>query len=46
MIIVLTTYPDREKAEEAARMLVGKKLAACVNIIKIEKSIYRWKGKI
>lgn len=46
MIIVLTTYQDREKAEEAARMLVGKKLAACVNIIKIEKSIYRWKGKI
>lgn len=46
MIIVLTTYPDKKKAEAIAEKLVKKELAACVNIIKIEKSIYKWKGKI
>jgi len=46
MIIVLSTYPDRKSAEDAAEMLVEKELAACVSIIKIEQSVYRWKGKI
>ena len=46
MIVVLSTYPDKEKAEDAAEQLVEKNLAACVNIIKIENSIYKWKGKI
>lgn len=45
MIIVLTTYPDMEKAEIAAEQLVNKELAACASIVKIERSIYRWKGK-
>jgi len=46
MIIVLSTYPDRKSAEEAAGMLVEKRLAACVSMVKIEQSVYRWKGKI
>ncbi len=46
MIIVLSTYPDKKRAEEAATDIVRKELAACVNVIKIGKSIYRWKGKI
>jgi len=46
MIIVLTTYPDRKSAENAAAGMVEKKLAACVSMIKIEGSVYRWKGKI
>lgn len=45
MIIVLSTYPDRKSAEDAAEMLVEKELAACVSILKIEQSVYRWKGK-
>jgi periplasmic divalent cation tolerance protein len=45
MIIVLCTYPNREKAEDAAVQIVEKELAACVNIIKIENSVYRWKEK-
>lgn len=46
MIIVLSTYPDRKSAEKAAEALVEKELAACVSIVKIEHSVYRWKGKI
>jgi len=46
MIVVLSTYPDRKSAEEAANMLVEKRLAACVSMVKIEQSVYRWKGKI
>ena len=46
MIIALSTYPDKKSASVAARGLVEKKLAACVSIISIERSFYRWKGKI
>ncbi|MFH1393422.1 MAG: divalent-cation tolerance protein CutA [Candidatus Micrarchaeota archaeon] len=46
MIIVLSTYPDRKLAEETASELVRMELAACVNVIKIGKSFYRWKGKL
>nr|QNO54451.1 divalent-cation tolerance protein CutA [Methanosarcinales archaeon ANME-1 ERB7] len=46
MIIVLSTYPDRKRAEEAASEIVRKELAACVNVIKVGKSFYRWKGKL
>jgi len=46
MIIVLSTYPDRKSAETAATMMVEQELAACVNIVKIEGSVYRWEGKV
>lgn len=46
MIIVLTTYPEGKSADAAARRLVEKRLAACVNIIRIESSVYRWKGRL
>lgn len=46
MIIVLTAYPDMKKAEEAAERIVEKELAACVSIIKSERSIYKWNGKV
>jgi periplasmic divalent cation tolerance protein len=46
MIIVLSTYPDKQSAAKAAMELVEKELAACVSMIKIEDSVYRWKGRI
>lgn len=46
MILVFTTYPDIVASEKAAKKIIEEELAACVNIIKIEKSIYRWKGEI
>src|SRR6185503_11646348 len=44
--IVLTTAGSEEQAEAIARMLVDKRLAACVNVAPQIKSFYRWKGKV
>ncbi|MFN7991115.1 MAG: divalent-cation tolerance protein CutA [Candidatus Micrarchaeia archaeon] len=46
MILVLSTYPDRETAAKAAMDVVEKEYAACASMIKIEDSVYRWKGRI
>lgn len=46
MNLVLTTVPKKSQAQRLARQLVENKLAACVNIIRIEQSVYRWKGKV
>jgi len=44
--LVLTTCPDHPAAERIAEALVGERLAACVNIVPIAQSVYRWRGKI
>jgi periplasmic divalent cation tolerance protein len=44
--IVFVTVANHEEAKKIARILVEKKLAACVNIIAGIDSIYRWQGKI
>jgi periplasmic divalent cation tolerance protein len=44
--LVLTSLPDRASAEKLAEALVGKQLAACVNVLAPCRSVYRWKGAI
>ena len=44
-VIIVSTFPSKQSVNSIADLLVKKKLAACVNIIKIS-SIYTWKGKI
>ncbi len=46
MIVVMTTVSKMEDAESLARLLAAKKLAACVSIIHIEKSICLRKQKL
>jgi periplasmic divalent cation tolerance protein len=46
VIVVLTTVSRKEDGERIAKKLVGERLAACVSILKIEKSCYEWKGEI
>jgi len=46
VLVVLTTWPDAEKARAAARTLVEENLAACANIVPGVESIYRWQGKV
>jgi periplasmic divalent cation tolerance protein len=46
VLIVLTTWPDAEKARAAAAALVNERLAACANIVPAVESIYRWEGKV
>ncbi len=45
-ILVLTTFPDIDTAQQIAQEMVKAKLAACVNIIPAGQSIYMWKGEI
>ena len=44
--IVFMTASSHEEAEKIANSLVGKRLAACVQIISEIKSTYWWEGKI
>jgi len=45
-LLVLTNLPDRVSAENLARTLVEKRVAACVNILAPCRSVYRWKGQV
>ncbi len=45
-IIVFMTAPGREEAGRLADLLVGKRLAACVQIMPEMESVYRWQGKV
>ena len=45
-LLVLITTPKGDTADQIAGALIENGLAACVNVIKVIKSIYRWKGKI
>ena len=44
--IILCTCPDKNTAENIARLLVKDKLAACVNILPGITSIYTWSEQI
>ncbi|MET0155407.1 MAG: divalent-cation tolerance protein CutA [Rickettsiales bacterium] len=46
LCLAYVAAPDKECALRLARGLVEKELAACVNIIAIDASVYRWDGKI
>jgi periplasmic divalent cation tolerance protein len=45
-IVVFITAPNEDEAAGIAKALVESKLAACVNIIKGIRSIYRWHGNL
>jgi periplasmic divalent cation tolerance protein len=45
-LVVLCTCPDMKVAGSLADGLVGKGLAACVNILPQIRSIYRWQGEL
>ena len=45
-MIVLSTAPADDRAEQWARQLVDERLAACVNVHPPMVSVYRWKGQV
>ena len=45
-IMVLTNVPDMATAQKIARELVEQRLAACVNILPVVQSVYRWQGTV
>lgn len=46
MLIVFTTAPNPEEAENLAKKIVETKLAACVQVLPRMKSFYFWEGEI
>ena len=44
--LILSTCPNKKTGNAIARALVHERLAACVNLIPVAQSIYRWKGKV
>ncbi len=45
-VIVLTTLPIDADAEQFASQLLEERLAACVNVLPVMKSVYRWKNVV
>ena len=44
-VIIVSTFPSKQSVTSIAKLLVKKKLVACVNITKIS-SVYTWEEKI
>lgn len=45
-ILIFSNVPDMETAKAVAQELVGKQLAACVNIMPGMVSLFRWQGEV
>lgn len=46
MLVVFTTTPNPQEAENLARKIIDAKLAACVQVLPQMKSFYFWKDKV
>ncbi|MEO7274497.1 MAG: divalent-cation tolerance protein CutA [Vicinamibacterales bacterium] len=45
-VVVLTTLPADADAAAFARQLVDERLAACVNLLPLMESVYRWEDRV
>ena len=46
ILVVLCTAGNEKEAQAIAQTLVQREEAACVNVVPMVRSVYRWKGKI
>jgi len=44
--MLYTTWPDVERARQAAETLLEQRLIACANILGQSQSLYHWEGRI
>jgi len=46
VLLVLSSLPDQTVAQQLARTLVERRLAACVSVLAPCLSVYRWRGTV
>lgn len=46
VLLVLSTFPDRARAQRIAESLVAEHFAACANVVSAVDSFYWWKGEM
>ena len=46
VVSIYAAFADADEAERIGRVMVEKRLAACINIIAPVRSIYRWQGAL
>jgi periplasmic divalent cation tolerance protein len=46
LVAVLTSVSTEKQALDIAHALVQRRLAACVNVLPVARSIFRWKGRV
>lgn len=46
VFLILSTCPDADTAQRLARILVEERLAACVSLLPVGVSTYRWQGRV
>ena len=45
-VVILTSWPQAQQAQTAAREWLEQRLVACVNILPEMTSLYTWEGKM
>ncbi len=46
VLLVLSNLPDEASARALAAALIGQRAAACVNVLAVCTSVYRWQEKV
>jgi periplasmic divalent cation tolerance protein len=46
MILIYSTFADKDSAAKMAEILLGEKLIACANILPSHIAIYEWEGVV
>lgn len=46
VLLVMSSLPDQAAAQQLARTLIERRLAACVSVLAPCTSVYRWKDKV
>ncbi len=46
VLLVMSSLPDQAAAQQLARTLIERRLAACVSVLAPCTSVYRWRGAV
>lgn len=44
--LIYSTWPDAQSAQACAAQLIDRRMAACVTVLPVAHSTFRWEGKV